>query len=850
MKQTRRHVITTLLVITLAGGLLAYTIVANLKPRLGLDLRGGLAVTLTAPDGTPTDLLDKSVDILRGRIDSAGVAEPEISRESANNIFIQLPGTGDPQRLLGLIGRTAQLQFRQVERVVAPGEADFKSIALSPSDDAAMPAVLPDSQGNKYVLAKAELTGEQVRKGSARLSPEGAWEVLLDFKRTGADKLAQLTGRLACEQGFKRQMAIVLDGKVDSAPPMGQDVVCNEGITQGTARITGSFDEARAKDLALVLTAGALPVKLTQSEVRTVSATLGSDSLKAGLIAGGIGLLLVMLYVLIYYRTLGLQIWFGLLVFGVIIYGLIVVFGKFIGWNLTLSGIAGLIVSIGIAADSYIVFFERIKEEVHRGRSLRAAIDKGFGHAWRTMRTANTVTILAAFVLYFLAVGPVRGFALALGVATSLDLIMTYLLTWPLASLLARSRFFADNKILGMHRALEGGAKQTGILRKFYRSEFSIDFIGKRKAFFSFSAALCIISALALVPAIRGLSYGIDFRGGNVYRSPAPADLTVTQVQEALKTAGLQDPLVQISRGRGGARAQVDVQTSESLSPEERTKVSEALQKVTGASSSEVNVNSVGEKWGASITTKALRGLVVFLLLTVLYMSWRLEPKMAGAGIIALLHDLLITAGVYALVGFEVSPATVIATLTILGFSLYDTIVVFDKVREDQDAVANSRKSFAEIANEASNQVLMRSLSTSLTVLMPVGSLLFIGSLLLGAGTLKDLALALFVGVAIGAYSSIFLATPLLSVWKEKETRYIAVKARANRQRESAARAVVPDYDQPEDEGLYDEDDPVMAPPGSAPSPGTATKARTQPAPARRPAPRSKQSRAKRKGKR
>jgi SecD/SecF fusion protein len=822
-------------VLVLALGLVGSTFLFDLKPRLGLDLRGGLSVTLTAPEGTRSDLLDKAVDILRGRVDQAGVAEPEISRESTNNIFIQLPGSEDPERLLRLIGKTAQLQFRQVERVITPAEEDFDTTPVSETDDPEQPAVLVDDEGSKYQLGKAELTGEQVAKGVARISPEGAWDVLVDFKRQGADKLAEFTGRLACEQGFKRRMAIVLDGKVESSPPMAETIVCNEGISGGSARITGNFDEQEAKDLALVLTAGALPVKLTQSEVRSVSPTLGNDSLRAGLLAGAFGLLLVMIYVLIYYRTLGLQIWFGLIIFAAITYGLIVLFGELIGWNLTLAGIAGLIVSIGIAADSYIVFFERVKEEIHQGRSLRASIDRGFKHAWRTMLSANTVTILAALVLYFLAVGPVRGFALALGVATALDLAMTYLLTWPLASLLAQNHFFAENKVMGMRRALEGGVKEGSFLRKFYRSEFNVDFIGRRRMWFMISGTMVAASLIALIPSVRGLSYGIDFHGGTVIRAPAASRPQIPEVQNALTEAGLDNPVIQVIEDRSNGRVQVQAQTGKSLSEQERADVLQALQKVTGAKPEEISVESVGEKWGASITTKALRGLVVFLILTILYMSWRLEPKMAAAGIVALLHDLIITAGVYAIVGFEVSPATVIATLTILGFSLYDTIVVFDKVQENQSLPANSKKSFAEIANDASNQVLMRSLSTSLTVLFPVGSLLFIGSALLGADTLKDLALALFVGVAVGAYSSIFLATPLLSVWKEKEPRYATLRSRAVRQK--AAAATVPE--EPEEESYEEPEEEIQVVRTTA---RTATAARSQP--------RKNQSRAKRKGKR
>jgi protein-export membrane protein SecD/preprotein translocase SecF subunit len=761
-----------------AVGLLAVTIAFDLKPKLGLDLQGGLSVTLTAPENTESELLDKSVEILSDRVDSAGVAESQISREGSNNIFIQLPGTDDPQRLLRLIGRTAQLQFRQVKRIIPPGDPEYEKLQVAESDDPDKELVLADEAGNKFELSKAELTGDAVRSGTARPTQAGGWEVVVDFKQDGSRDWAEFTGRLACEQGVTRQIAIVLDGRVESFPNVDPEIQCNEGITGGTTIITGTFGEAEAKDLALVLTAGALPVKLEQSEVRTVSATLGRDSLRAGLLAGALGLLLVMLYVLIYYRTLGLQTWFGLAAFGAITYGLVVLFGEWIGWSLTLAGIAGLIVSIGIATDSYIVFFERIKEEVHQGRNLRTSIDRGFQHAWRTMRAANTVTILAAVILYFLAVGPVRGFALALGVATLLDLGVTYLLTWPLAALLAQNHFFAENRFLGMRPALEGGQAEGSFLRKIFRSEFNVDFIGRRRLWFAVSGIVVLVSAVALIPGIRGLSYAIDFRGGTIYRAPAAEALSVRTVQAEMEKAGLENPLVQILRDRSTGDTQVQVETPSSLSPEARDRVTENLQKLTGAELNEITTESVGKRWGGQITLKALRGLAIFLVLVIAYMSWRLEPKMAIAGIVALLHDLIITAGIYALVGFEVSPATVIATLTILGYSLYDTVVVFDKIHENQALPANARRSFAEIANDSSNQVLMRSFSTSITVLLPVGSLLFVGSVLLGADTLKDLALALFVGVAASTYSSIFLATPVLSVWKEKEPRYASVRVR------------------------------------------------------------------------
>lgn len=794
MRGSRRFVISVLLVAAVAGGLLAATFALRLRPRLGLDLQGGLSVTLTAPPGTRADVLEKTVEVLRNRVDRAGVAEPEISTEGSSNVLIQIPRADDPKRLLDLIGKTAQLQFRQVKAVTAETDPNYATETVSGDDAAEREVVLPGKEGTKYRLEPAVLTGEAVKDADAVIRQDtGAWEVQLRFDREGSRKWEEFTGRLACVPAGTptRQVAIALDARVESAPQVGEEVECNKGITGGTTIITGDFDEREAKDLALVLKTGALPVELEQSQVVTVSPTLGRESLNAGLIAGALGLALVMVYVLLYYRALGLQTWVGLLVFGSIIYGLVVLLGEGIGWSLTLAGIAGLIVSVGIATDSYIVFFERVKEEVHEGKTLRSSVGRGFTHAWRTLRTANFVTILAAITLYFLAVGPVRGFALALGVATTLDLGVTYGLTWPLASLLARNRFFSEAPFIGMRRALEGG--RQSLMRKIYRSEFNIDFIGRRRMWALLSGALVAVSIAALVPGVRGLRFGIDFRGGTIFRSPVETSTTVPEISSAVAAAGTREAVVQILEDRRSGKKQVQVQTEAIKDLGERDKVIAAVAAAAGVPESEVDIEAVGEKWGRQITTKSLRGLAIFLVLVILYMSWRLEPKMSVSGIVALLHDLVITAGVYALVGFEATPATVIATLTILGYSLYDTVVVFDKIRENSDLPSNAKRPFAQIANESMNQVLMRSINTSLTTLIPVGSLLFVGSALLGADSLRDLALALFVGIAVGTYSSVFVASPLLSVWKEREPRYRAVRTRVLRAQPAALGPERPD---------------------------------------------------------
>ena len=830
MRGVKRYVISVALVGLVAAGIVATVLATGLKPRLGLDLKGGVSVILTAPPGTNSDILDRTIGVLRNRVDSAGVAEPEISKEGTNNILIQLPGTKDPERLLRLIGQTAQLQFRPVKEIIVEGDPTYAATQVTEpdADDPKAEVVLLDQdKKTKLRLGPVEVTGDAIRRAEATPpDPNGMggvdWKVNLGFRSDGQEKWKALTGRLACEAAGAptRQIAIVLDHVVQQHPEVNQDVPCNEGIGEDTT-ISGGYGREQAQDVALVLKAGALPVKLEQSEVRTVSATLGQESLRAGLLAGALGLALVMLYVLIYYRALGLQTWVGLLCFSVVIYGLVVLLGAAIGWSLTLAGIAGLIVSIGIATDSYIVFFERVKEEVHGGRTLRSSMDRGFKNAWRTLRTANTVTILAAVVLYLLAVGPVRGFALALGMATMLDLLIFVSLTWPLAALLARNRFFAESKVVGMRRAFEGKKGGSPLARKIYRSDFDIDFIGRRKLWLAMSAAFIVISLVALVPAIRGLEFGIDFRGGTVFRVPVPASVSAAEVKDAVAEAGQPEAVVQMVSEQGSRTRQAQVQTGAIGNPDDRSRVVNALAAKAGVNTSQVSIEAVGERWGKDITQKALRGLVIFFVLVIVYMSWRLEPKMAVAGMAALVHDLLITAGIYAIVGFEVTPATVIALLTILGYSLYDTVVVFDKIRENTALASNAKKSYGQIANESMNQTLMRSINTSLSTLLPVGSLLFVGSTLLGADTLKDLALALFVGIAAGTFSSIFVATPILSIWKEKEPRYASVRDRVLRGGPAAVPATAGQtargpVDAGDGNGRVDEVPAERAAPGSA----------------------------------
>ncbi|NBY38019.1 MAG: protein translocase subunit SecD [Actinobacteria bacterium] len=450
--------------------------------KLGLDLRGGTSVTLQpriAPGESgkvTSEAIDQAVGIIRQRVNSLGVAESEVSSQGSGvnrQIVISVPGdTG--RRVVELVGQTAELRFRQV---LAEGTANAKSLTTDTAtatlpagitadiaakfaaldcsvatnrqagggDDAASAIVACDRVGiNKYVLAPAEVVGRDVSKAAAAIDQQGAagWYVLLNFNNEGTSKFGALTTRVTGLATPQNQVAIVLDGLVVSAPRI------NEAITAGNAQITGSFTQTDATDLANVLKYGALPLAFDRGEVQQISPTLGNDQLHAGLLAGGLGLLLVVLYSLLYYRGLGLVSVGSLLVAAAIIFALFLVLGETIGFTLTLAGIAGAIVSIGITADSFIVYFERLRDEVREGRSLRSAVETGWARARRTIIVADLVSMIAAVLLYVFAVGGVRGFAFTLGLTTVVDLVVVFFFTKPLVTLLASQHFFASGHSL------------------------------------------------------------------------------------------------------------------------------------------------------------------------------------------------------------------------------------------------------------------------------------------------------------------------------------------------------------------------------------------------------------------
>lgn len=441
-----RRLVGLLVVLAIAWGGLAAIFAAGWLPRLGLDLQGGTSVVLTAPEGTDPELLQVATEIMTRRIEDFGaVQEPDIAVSGDDTVVVQLPGVEDEQRAIEAVGQTGLLSFRPVLEAFTSESAP----ELTEPDDVTMDAYLiyEDEQFGDQVLhvGPAELEGGDVNEAIPLFDPTGQWVVNLDLSSEGGQAFAEMTGEAATfpPGDPRRQIAIVLDGAVISAPGVSTDVTPGVGITGGQAVITmGTSSDAQqeAQDLALTLRYGSLPVAFEVSAVQKISASLGTDSLEAGIVAGALGLALVAIVLLVFYRSLGLVAIVGLTVFAALLVTLFGLLGQAQGLTLTLAGVTGIIVSIGITADSYIVYYERIKDKVREGVDPEQAAEEGFALAFRTIVTADTVSLLAAILLWVLAVGAVKGFAIALGLATILDIVIARSYTRRAVALMAPTR--------------------------------------------------------------------------------------------------------------------------------------------------------------------------------------------------------------------------------------------------------------------------------------------------------------------------------------------------------------------------------------------------------------------------
>jgi SecD/SecF fusion protein len=610
-----------------------------------------------------------------------------------------------------------------------------------------------------------ELTGKDlVESGiSADVDPNtGQNIVTLQFTGHGSDEFKRITqaeynrGRINAGQAgqlntsdqnvinqYAGHNAIVQDGRLESTPYIDYtDSQLSQGIV-GNAQITEPNAKA-AHDTALILQSGSLPYTFTQLEQTQVSATLGKNSLHQALLAAAAGLLIVAIFLLIMYRFLGLVAVFGLAIYALLYYAAILLFNV----TLTLPGFAGLILTIGVAADANVVVFERIKEEVRAGRSVRAAISAGYGKGFHTIVDANVVTVITAMVIFLIAVADVKGFALMLLIGTVISLLTAVAATRAMLGLLSGFKWFDSPRFMGAQ------GEQTA-------KWLQLDFMGRRKTWFTISAAIILAGVISL--ATQGLNLGIDFKGGTQATFSTHQPYTQGQVQSFMASQGQRDAVVQ-GQGKAVNNKYKDWQVrTKSLTKSEQNNLTQSLKSNLGAYKE--GLKNVSGTFGHQIAVDAIWGIVVSLLLISIYIALRFDFKFAIPVILAMLHDIAITIGVYSLVGKEVTVDTVAAVLTVLGYSIYDTIIIFDRIRENIPLMR--RSPFATIANVSLWETIRRSLATTFITLLPIICLL-----ILGGPTLKDFAFALIVGVISGAYSSIFIAAPLLTMWKEREPEY------------------------------------------------------------------------------
>ena len=617
-----------------------------------------------------------------------------------------------------------------------------------------------------YVLRdNPALQGTDITNPTQGTDQQGQPDVSFSFTGNGQNAFQNVTAAIAHRgqlvSAFHQQLfqhfAVALDAKLITVPQINFQTY-PDGITGGGgADITGGFTIQSAQDLATQLKLGALPINLKLISESQVSATLGKQSLHQGLIAGAIGLLVVAIFLIAYYRVLGLIAVAALITYSLYFYALI----KLIPITLTLPGIAGLILTIGVAADANIVIFERVKEEIRAGRSIRSGIATGYKKGLTAIIDANVVTIMTAFILFVLATAEVQGFAFVLGIGTIVSLFTAVLATQAILMSMG------DSRTIGRRSALGVGDKPR---------VWRFDFMGASRYFFSMSGVILLIGALAI--GGRGLNLGIDFTSGTRITANLVKPASQAQVSSVLGSAGAPDAQVQqIANPALGAHVfQISAKHLNSV-----TGVQSALQSHFGLKSP-IDSNTIGPSFGRTIANSAVIAIIASLLVISAYVALRFQWKFAVPVLIALMHDLLITAGVYSLTGREVTTSTVAALLTILGYSLYDTIIVFDRVRENIPRMP--RAAFSQIVNRSMSEVLTRSIATTACTLMPIVALL-----LFGGATLQDFAFALMIGVASGAYSSIFIASPVLTHWKERESVY-----RHRRDRILAEHGSVPAY--------------------------------------------------------
>lgn len=701
------------------------------------DGRLTLSLTEAGIDERMSSLVTQSIEVIRRRIDELGTTEPTIQRQGQDRVLVQVPGFDDADRLKEIISRTARLTFHLVYPNLSAAQAEAQGLPsgtmILPSTDGAPPELLFED----VALGGESLVDSQ--PGFDQLNAQPV--VTFRFDTRGSIIFGEITS-----ENIGRRFAIVLDEQVITAP------VIQSAITGGSGQIQGSFTAESANDLAVLLRAGALPATLDIIEERSVGPSLGADSVQAGLIAGIVGAIAVVVFMMVAYGTFGILANISLILNVTLVLGAL----SMLGATLTLPGIAGIVLTIGMAVDANVLIYERIREEMTGGRSVYQAIEAGFKRALGTIIDANVTTLIAAVILFFLGSGPIQGFAvtLALGILTTLF-----------------TAYFVAVFIIGRWYAWKRPKTLKLQLIKFIPDDTKISFISMRKFALTFS----VIAAIASVGlfATQGLNLGIDFKGGSsIEIQSVEGEADIADIRERLGGLGLGDVQVQ------GFGTPEDVLIRIEAQPGGDTAQQDAVAQVRNALGTDLyeirRTETVGPTVSGELATAGTIAVLAALAAVLVYIWFRFEWQFAVGAIIATFHDVVLTIGLYALIGLEFNLTSIAAILTIVGYSLNDTVVVYDRVREK---LRKFRKmSIPDLLDLAINKTLARTFLTSVTTILALLALV-----IFGGEVIRGFTISMTWGVIVGTYSSIFVAAPILL--------FLGLKTREEAAKEEEARA-------------------------------------------------------------
>jgi SecD/SecF fusion protein len=682
---------------------------------LGLDLRGGLRIALSPESGTATrDQLDQVKTIIENRINSLGVTEPTVTVAGNKRVVVEIPGATPAQqdRARSIIQQQAKLEFRIVNTAAKP--------------DAAARTKNPDSGG--YTLADlgpVQATGELVSNAAAGTDSTGRWIVSVTNNAKGADNFGKFTG-----QNVGRLMAIVLDNQIKS-------VATIQSALYNTFQISGSFTQEQASQLALVLKSGSLPIKIKIDEERAIGPSLGADAIRSGAIAAVVGITLVFVMLFFYYG-----LWFGLVGALGLLFSSVIILGLLggLGATLTLPGIAGLVLTIGAAIDGNVISFERIKEELNAGKGIRNSIQAGYEHSTMTILDVNASHLLSALALYAYASGPVKGFAVTLIIGVLASAFSNLVFAKWLLQLFAQKRSFTAPKRIGVPH---------------------FDYIKVAPVVTSISLLLALGGAVLL--GVRGLNYGVDFTSGTSITVRANAGSSVESVRAVLSSAGVatvtpQNSTIQRSVTPGLAGAQYTIKVPQ-LNDAQIKQIAARVATLPGGQVQQTE--TIGPAVGQELTTQTIYAVLLGLGLILAYVWVRFDLVTGAGSVFAVFHDVAIVMGLYSLLHLEFSIATVAAVLTVIGYSLNDSIIVSDRIRENHKVMRG--QSSRAIVNGSINQTLSRTVMTSVCTLLPLLALL-----VFGGPVLRDFSIAMIVGIIVGTYSSIYIVSPMIVFFEER----------------------------------------------------------------------------------